>query len=261
MKFLLGFSIIIGCCAALPKLASRNVDRIVGGDTAKDGSAPYMASLVSTILGSHFCGASIVNERWVLTAAHCAKMFGPHFVKVVVGTNHLFEEDGTAYFAEKILPHENYTATGMHDHDIALIKVSEKIAFNDKVQPLKLFKEFIKGGEELKITGWGLTGSNNIIPPNDLQELTVKALSDEECEQLSQFAPTTQVCAFRKEGQGICMGDSGSPLVFDGQQVGVSSFILNECGAGLPDFYTRVSYYYDWIHNIINQNLDMSQYL
>lgn len=40
-----------------------------------------------------------------------------------MGTNHLFEEDGTAYFAEKILPHENYTATGMHDHDIALIKV------------------------------------------------------------------------------------------------------------------------------------------
>lgn len=83
------------------------------------------------------------------------------------------------------------------------------------MQPLKLFKEFIKGGEELKITGWGLTGSNNIIPPNDLQELTVKALSDEECEQLSQFAPTTQVCAFRKEGQGICMVSWKSLIYFE----------------------------------------------
>lgn len=44
-------------------------------------------------------------------------------MKVVVGTNHLFEEDGQAYFAEEIIPHENYTATGIHDHDIALIKV------------------------------------------------------------------------------------------------------------------------------------------
>ncbi|XP_026462553.1 chymotrypsin-2-like isoform X2 [Ctenocephalides felis] len=208
-----------------------------------------MASLVATPLGSHFCGASIVNERWILTAAHCAKMFSHHFVKVVVGTNHLFEEDGQAYFAEEIIPHENYTATGIHDHDIALIKVSENIVFNDKVQPIKPLKDYIKGGEELKTTGWGLMDSNNIIPPNDLQELTVKALSNEECTNLSDFTPTTQLCAFRNKGQGICMGDSGSPLVYNNQQVGVSSFILNDCGAGLPDFYTRVSLYYTWIEN------------
>lgn len=66
-------------------------------------------------------------------------------------------------------------------------------------------KDYIKGGEELKTTGWGLMDSNNIIPPNDLQELTVKALSNEECTNLSDFTPTTQLCAFRNKGQGICM--------------------------------------------------------
>lgn len=61
----------------MPDLESYIQNRVVGGVNAKQGEFPHQVSLqwgLPPILPlSHMCGGSILNENWILTAAHCPK--------------------------------------------------------------------------------------------------------------------------------------------------------------------------------------------
>ncbi|KAF5903773.1 mast cell tryptase-like, partial [Clarias magur] len=43
--------------------------KIVGGKDATPGSWPWQVSFQTQ--GSHFCGGSLINQDWILSAAHC----------------------------------------------------------------------------------------------------------------------------------------------------------------------------------------------
>lgn len=66
--------------------------RIVGGRDALPNEFPYMVSLTwfttSTQATHHNCGGTILNERWVLTAAHCLLNTNGHYI-VRAGAHYL----------------------------------------------------------------------------------------------------------------------------------------------------------------------------
>ena len=48
-------------------------DRIIGGTEAGINEFPWQAGLLILVSGKYYsCGGSLINNRWVLTAAHCA---------------------------------------------------------------------------------------------------------------------------------------------------------------------------------------------
>ncbi|XP_026471998.1 chymotrypsin-2-like [Ctenocephalides felis] len=188
--------------------------RIVGGENADDASAPYQVSL--QFKNFHFCGGSILNKYWIITAAHC---MGRRF-EVVVGINRLDQEGYRYQVAEIVtLPFDSET----NNYDLALVKVKKPIKFNYRVQPIPLGEEYVEGGEEARLTGWGRLGADDPAP-NELQELNTFTISHKICKKAHQHVVyPSQICAFVEKGKGACMGDSGGPLVVNGELHGVVS--------------------------------------
>lgn len=129
--------------------------RIVGGDLAAAGDAPYQISMRYKPRDFHFCGGSIIDTQWILTAAHCVTDFKPEQIEIVAGSLSLVE-GGDRYDVEKIIPHESYNPMIIRD-DIALVKLNQSITYNDNVQPVALCDHYVDGGQQMLLTGWGLT--------------------------------------------------------------------------------------------------------
>ncbi|XP_068629132.1 chymotrypsin-2-like [Battus philenor] len=225
--------------------------RIVGGEDAPDGAIPYQASLRS-VYNSHFCGGSIISERYILTAAHCTIGKTPQTMTVVVGTNSLLA-GGYHYPIEKIIVHEQYDGN-LIKNDVSLIKLSNEIEFNSHVQPIQLPEKDTEAGAELLLSGWGRLSYPGVLPVQ-LQMINLLALGVGECQNIYQLINPvydTQICSLTKRGEGACHGDSGGPLVEDHKVVGIVSWGM-PCARGYPDVYTRVFAFKNWIEENMSE--------
>lgn len=220
-------------------------ERVAGGKDAARGQFPYQVSLRIS-QNKHLCGGSILNKRWVLSAAHCLEhLKQPKDVNVATGT--VLISGGDIYPVEKIILHEKYHVP---DNDIALLKTSKDIQFDEFTQPISLPISSQQIYSRGVASGWGLTSEGSGLSRN-LQYLEVDVLSNEDCGMVFSI-DRTNICTASPKGQGLCSGDSGGPLVSDNQLIGVLSW-GPPCGSGGPDVFARVSEYKDWINEKMAQ--------
>jgi len=241
--------------------------RIVGGEVAEDGEFPWQVSLrqIGSIGMTHFCGGSVINENWVMTAGHCCAGQTPAFMHVVAGGIKLNNNEGEEEKRDldKIIGHPDYDSNQL-TNDICLLKLKSPLEMTDFIQPIALPAPMseTEAGTIATVTGWGTTNEGGISLPNTLHKVDVPVVSDEECNKdySSSNAPeiaASMICAGLPEGgKDSCQGDSGGPFI-DAESktlIGVVSWGIG-CGrAGYPGVYTQVSYFIDWIEETMANN-------
>jgi len=236
-------------------LAFPKSDRIVGGEEAPKHEFPWQISLRALAnLGQHICGGTIINERQVLTAAHCVEPVLSGFDTVIAGAHDRnFESGHQRRSVESLEAHVDHN-NPRFNNDIAIITVTEPFDFSDpNVQPIGWFTQEDEQIPEQTIcnsTGWGQTSGVNPFPPNHLQWAQLPIQTSENCQNVYTGTITEgEICAGDDKAT-VCNGDSGGPLVCPdsngiGKLAGIVSFGMTACNAMAG--FTRVSYYQDWI--------------
>jgi trypsin len=249
---------------AVPLDQQRGIGKIVGGTDAKDGEFPFQVSLRSVAaLGlTHFCGGSIVNENFVLTAAHCCAGQLALAVHVVAGGTKLYVNEGVEQRVNvaKILAHEDYDSSTI-TNDICLLKLSESLDLSgSEIQAVTLPTQGqdTPAGTAAVVTGWGATSEGSGLAAN-LKKVTVPVVSDAECRQsygTSEIADSMICAGLPEGGKDSCQGDSGGPFVEEDSkaQIGVVSWGYGCARPDYPGVYTEVSYYVDWIEKTVSLN-------
>ncbi|XP_069701693.1 chymotrypsin-2-like [Periplaneta americana] len=242
------FAVLL-CTFGAPQLKHNLGGRIVNGTDAPLGKYPFMLSLQKSNFG-HFCGGSILNEIYILTAAHCVSNEDASKLSILVGTVDL-RDGGERYNVEAITVHEDYNVTNNAINDIAVLKLQSAISFNEDVQPVKLPAQMepTPDGTPATVIGFGYPYSDGDVMQH-LQQVDIIVYSDEECQAIHNDAPhDSNICAGVPEGgKGQCSGDSGGPLIANGHQIGIVSWSEKPCTvAPYPGVYTELAYYIDWL--------------
>jgi len=242
---------------------------IIGGEETVPNRYPWLAMQRPSGGNQIGCTAALISDQWVLTAAHCD--YGDSNLFVALGGHDMTNPDEPNKIlvkVEKQYNHENYSWPDTYPwNDFALMKLAEKVEFNDYIRPVCLPTRTEAQEEywnvDVKAIGWGQADNTDDWVAG-LREVDTKTITKEQQEGGYDWCVREQfpfsICIQTDGGSvGICFGDSGGPLLYrrsNGQYItiGVTSFFADGggpgCQTGLPHGYNSVPYHLDWIQEI-----------
>lgn len=249
---------------------------------------PWQAALKQNGLDTVICGAVVISEYWLLTAAHChsSNIGGT----AIVGTSQIedgnFNDIDNKYFFNIVqkISHPNYDEDNF-TNDIALFRVNRSMydvaqsiklaTSNEQIMADNIFSNSWATNMDSPVTaiasGWGDTLKEGY--PTILQVISLAGVPDSQCVGLN-IGNEHIVCADSNINgliKDVCSGDSGGPLIWQNQQAisdndkGIRLIGLTSNGAKcssrnnnpenqynqLTGQYTQVSTHRDWIEKQI----------
>nr|AAV84254.1 serine type protease [Culicoides sonorensis] len=199
MSQLILFSLLVACASAavtqvpiakpvFPEDAHRpsRTSRIVNGFPASVGQFPHQVRMLARISSTQnsVCGASIISDTFVLTAAHCTRGFN----SFELGFGSIdFNNPQYSLTSSKKLEHSGYNPTNLNN-DIALIELPVRLQWTKTVSPIQLpsysqaSMTFI--GRQATASGFGKTKDENTQVSNLLMYVYTRIIGNSECSAL-----------------------------------------------------------------------------
>ncbi|KAF5298249.1 hypothetical protein FQR65_LT09760 [Abscondita terminalis] len=260
----------------------QETSRILGGTSTELDEYPWMALLEyrkNAGGGKTFsCGGALINNKYVLTAAHCVtgkinEQVGP-LISVRLGEwstetgqdcaviegIEVCNDEPVNVPIESFVFHNNYDDNSINRYnDIALIRLSKSVQMTEFVRPICLPSASDRApvGSQLWVSGWGRTEYSKNSPIK--LKVKVPIVASNQCANTFRRAGVTvsskQLCAGGERNKDSCNGDSGGPLMRleeNNNQWFVEGIVSfgTRCGTeNWPGIYTRVADYLDWIKN------------
>ncbi|KAK7072516.1 putative peptidase S1 [Halocaridina rubra] len=256
-------------------------NRILGGEETPLGAYPWMAVFGYKEIGfdniEYLCAGSVINDRYILTAAHCVEPqvlavkrlevigLGDWDLKTTVDCqvtesgHRLCSPPSQNFTYEEIIVHPQYNTRTTYSDDIALIRLSRKVDLSGFwvhpvcLPPQNLNVRQVMHVPEAIVAGWGATENGTVS--DRLLHVVLPVVDNQQCNTTYKGRTIAeQICIGGVAGQDSCKGDSGGPLVIRGPdgppylQIGIVSYGPTNCGLkSVPGVYTDISKYRDWI--------------
>jgi secreted trypsin-like serine protease len=224
------------CGKVRPK---RDPTLIVGGKVAGKRYFPWQAALYDARNEKFLCGGSLLNERIILTAAHCitdndGNLLPKEFYVVAVGKHFRKYSDSrdsahtqSSQIHRMFVPDEYEGDTQNYLADIAILVAVKTFTLSARIQPVCIdwtrnYEHAIlnpRGGRKGFVAGWGNTVETGKVS-DVLRQLRVPSVPQQTCKDdlpvdYRQYLTHDKLCAgYLNNGSSVCNGDSGGGLVF-----------------------------------------------
>ncbi|XP_020806523.1 trypsin beta [Drosophila serrata] len=234
------------------KNSAKIQSRIVGGTSTTISTAKHLVQV--RISQTNLCGGSIIDDRWILTAAHCVRGNPASAFIVRGGTTTLDGSDGIVRSVDSVHVAPKFTTARMN-MDAALLKLNESMT-GTNIETITMATSPPKAGSNLRVAGWGVTSEGSSTASRTLRFAQLRAVRRSRCRNLYRGRATItnyMICA-TAAGRDSCSGDSGGSLSRNNTLFGIVSFGFGCARSRYPGVYASVSAIRQWANNVMANN-------
>jgi hypothetical protein len=248
------FTVVVGGDNSLGTEDARAGSKISHGDPVSNGEMDWSVSFFhrrpnNTL--SNFCGGTVIDEKWIVTAAHCRIRQG---TGVVLVRKTLNGPGGHERKVKTVWRHIAFGRAASYDSDIALVELDG----GTDAPRIGLQRDPIPVAEIVKIVGWGANkpGGSSV---DEMREVNIKTVAASTCKEAYRSAldtvTDTMLCANDLNLKSACHGDSGGGMFYAKtgspyKLAGVVSFGKGCANRWFPGVYTDITRFLDWIAQV-----------